>query len=142
MNHTGVQSTDSLRQALRNRSFMSERILVGARGGVKPREATPGGASPNSSTRPVPTLDSKDAVRGSLTSTNQRSNHDRVGKSPLRIGVSQCLLGDCARYDGGHKRDSFLADTCGRYVEWVPVCPEVQIGLGTLDLPTHRHWTG
>lgn len=50
---------------------------------------------------------------------------------PLRIGVSQCLLGAEVRFDGGHKRDSFVADTLSRYVEWVPVCPEVESGLGT-----------
>ena len=35
------------------------------------------------------------------------------------------------RYDGGHKRDRFLVDTFGRFVEWVPVCPEVEAGFGT-----------
>lgn len=50
---------------------------------------------------------------------------------PLRIGVSACLLGEEVRYNGGHKRDPFLTDIIGRYVEWVPVCPEVEIGLGT-----------
>lgn len=49
----------------------------------------------------------------------------------LRIGVSACLLGQEVRYNGGHKRDSFLMDVLGPYVEWVPVCPEVEIGLGT-----------
>lgn len=49
----------------------------------------------------------------------------------LRIGVSACLLGEEVRYNGGHKRDPFLTDMLGRYVEWVPVCPEVEIGLGT-----------
>jgi len=49
----------------------------------------------------------------------------------IRIGISACLLGEAVRFDGGHKRDSFLTDTLGRYVEWVPVCPEVEIGLGT-----------
>jgi len=48
----------------------------------------------------------------------------------LRIGISQCLLGDKVRYDGGHKRDDLLADTLSRQVEWVPVCPEVEAGLG------------
>ncbi len=48
-----------------------------------------------------------------------------------RIGISQCLLGDNVRYDGGHKRDSVLIETLGRHVEWVPVCPEVEVGLGT-----------
>jgi uncharacterized protein YbgA (DUF1722 family)/uncharacterized protein YbbK (DUF523 family) len=35
------------------------------------------------------------------------------------------------RYDGGHKRDPFLVSTFGAYVEWVPVCPEVEVGMGT-----------
>ncbi|HXC66447.1 MAG TPA: DUF523 and DUF1722 domain-containing protein [Nitrospiraceae bacterium] len=49
----------------------------------------------------------------------------------LRLGISRCLLGDEVRFDGGHKRDSFLTDVFGRYVEWVPICPEVEAGLGT-----------
>lgn len=56
---------------------------------------------------------------------------------PIRIGVSACLLGRAVRYDGGHKRDAFLVETFGRYVEWVPVCPEVELGLGT-PRPTLR----
>ncbi|MDR4468052.1 MAG: DUF523 and DUF1722 domain-containing protein [Nitrospira sp.] len=51
--------------------------------------------------------------------------------TPLRLGISRCLLGEEVRYDGGHKRDQFLTDVLGRYVEWVPVCPEVEAGLGT-----------
>jgi uncharacterized protein YbgA (DUF1722 family)/uncharacterized protein YbbK (DUF523 family) len=35
------------------------------------------------------------------------------------------------RFDGGHKRDRFLTDLLGRFVEWVPVCPEVEVGMGT-----------
>jgi uncharacterized protein YbgA (DUF1722 family)/uncharacterized protein YbbK (DUF523 family) len=50
--------------------------------------------------------------------------------SPLRLGISRCLLGDEVRFDGGHKHDHFLTDVLGRYVEWVPVCPEVEAGLG------------
>jgi uncharacterized protein YbgA (DUF1722 family)/uncharacterized protein YbbK (DUF523 family) len=50
---------------------------------------------------------------------------------PIRVGISSCLLGQQVRYDGGHKRDSFLADTFGAFVEWVPVCPEVECGFGT-----------
>ncbi len=51
--------------------------------------------------------------------------------APFRLGISRCLLGDEVRFDGGHKKDSFLTDVFGRYVEWVPVCPEVEAGLGT-----------
>ena len=55
----------------------------------------------------------------------------------LRIGVSSCLLGENVRWDGGHKRDRFLTDELGPFVEWVPVCPEVEVGLGT-PRPTLR----
>ena len=51
------------------------------------------------------------------------------GHRNVRLGVSACLLGQAVRYDGGHKRDSFLTETLGPFVEWVPVCPEVEIGL-------------
>jgi uncharacterized protein YbbK (DUF523 family) len=48
-----------------------------------------------------------------------------------RIGISRCLLGDEVRYDGGHKRDALILDILGSQVEWVPVCPEVEVGMGT-----------
>ena len=48
-----------------------------------------------------------------------------------RIGVSECLLGTQVRFDGGHARNVFVADALGPLVEWVPVCPEVEAGLGT-----------
>jgi uncharacterized protein YbbK (DUF523 family) len=56
---------------------------------------------------------------------------------PLRIGVSACLLGREVRHDGGHKRDRFLVDVLGPHVEWVPVCPEVELGMG-VPRPTIR----
>ncbi len=49
---------------------------------------------------------------------------------PVRVGISQCLLGDPVRYDGGHKREPFLADVLGQHMEWVPICPEVEAGFG------------
>ena len=52
-----------------------------------------------------------------------------MGKE-IRLGISTCLLGEKVRYDGGHKLDRFLTDTLGHYVEYVPVCPEVECGLG------------
>ena len=51
--------------------------------------------------------------------------------APLRIGISRCLLGEQVRHDGGHKRDDVLLEALGRHVEWVPVCPEVEVGMGT-----------
>jgi uncharacterized protein YbgA (DUF1722 family)/uncharacterized protein YbbK (DUF523 family) len=50
---------------------------------------------------------------------------------PIRILISSCLLGEKVRYDGGHKREGYLIETLGRFVEWVRVCPEVDCGLPT-----------
>lgn len=50
-------------------------------------------------------------------------------KERIRLGISACLLGEKVRYDGGHKLDRFLTCTLGQYVEYVPVCPEVECGL-------------
>ncbi len=49
----------------------------------------------------------------------------------IKLGISACLLGKMVRYDGGHKLDHFLTDTLGQYVEYIPVCPEVESGFGT-----------
>lgn len=50
--------------------------------------------------------------------------------APIRLGISSCLLGERVRHDGDHKRDGFITGTLGKYFEFVPVCPEVAIGLG------------
>lgn len=50
--------------------------------------------------------------------------------APTRVGISTCLLGQQVRWDGGHKRDRFLTDVLAPYLEWVPVCPEVEVGMG------------
>ncbi|MEZ0576825.1 DUF523 domain-containing protein, partial [Halodesulfovibrio aestuarii] len=47
----------------------------------------------------------------------------------IRIGISSCLLGNPVRFDGGHKKDQWLVNTLGEYVDYVPVCPEVEMGL-------------
>src|SRR5581483_351822 len=59
------------------------------------------------------------------------TSRSQPAATPLRIGVSACLLGEPVRYDGGHKLDHFLVDVLGRFVEFVEVCPEVGVGLGT-----------
>jgi uncharacterized protein YbgA (DUF1722 family)/uncharacterized protein YbbK (DUF523 family) len=55
-----------------------------------------------------------------------------TGENPRRprLGISACLLGERVRYDGAHKRDAFLTATLGRFVDWVPVCPELEVGMG------------
>ena len=59
----------------------------------------------------------------------------------IKIGISTCLLGENVRWNGGHSRDRYLTDILGQYVEYVPVCPEVECGMGvpreTLRLVGH-----
>jgi len=40
------------------------------------------------------------------------------------------VLGAEVRYDGRHKRDSFIADDLARSVDLVSVCPEMEVGMG------------
>ncbi len=47
----------------------------------------------------------------------------------IKLGISACLLGQKVRFDGGHKFDPFLVNTLGQYVDYVPVCPEVESGF-------------
>jgi uncharacterized protein YbgA (DUF1722 family)/uncharacterized protein YbbK (DUF523 family) len=47
----------------------------------------------------------------------------------IRIGISACLLGQPVRFDGGHKHDRYITDTLGQYLDFVPVCPEVESGF-------------
>ena len=49
--------------------------------------------------------------------------------SPIKIGISSCLLGKQVRYDGGHSHDRFLTQTLGLFTEYVAVCPEVECGM-------------
>jgi len=49
--------------------------------------------------------------------------------TPIKIGVSSCLLGEKVRYDGGHKHDHYITDILGKFFTFVPVCPEVGCGM-------------
>jgi len=49
---------------------------------------------------------------------------------PIRVGISSCLLGEEVRYDGGHQKDAYITGVLARYFTWVPVCPEMEVGMG------------
>ena len=51
-------------------------------------------------------------------------------KKRIKIGISACLMGESVRWNGGHARDRYLTDILGLYVDYVPVCPEVECGMG------------
>ena len=57
--------------------------------------------------------------------------NEQPPEGDIRIGISACLLGEKVRFDGGHKRDGYINETLSQFVQFVPVCPEVDIGLGT-----------
>ncbi len=69
--------------------------------------------------------------------TRERPDDAKLGCHEIRIGVSSCLLGEAVRYNGGHQQDRFLTGTLARLVRFVPVCPEVELGLG-VPRPTLR----
>lgn len=54
-----------------------------------------------------------------------------------KIAVSGCLIGQEVRFDGGHKNNRYLSDILSEYFDFVPLCPEVAIGLG-VPRPTIR----
>ncbi|MEG5265991.1 DUF523 and DUF1722 domain-containing protein [Pseudomonas sp. JDS28PS106] len=47
-----------------------------------------------------------------------------------KLGISACLLGAEVRYNGGHKESHLCTRALNEYFEFVPLCPEVAIGMG------------
>ena len=55
---------------------------------------------------------------------------ERLAEDSIVVGISACLLGQPVRFDGGHKRAEFCERELGQYFSFVPICPEMAIGLG------------
>lgn len=55
----------------------------------------------------------------------------------ILVGVSTCLLGEEVRWDGGHRIDRYLTDILGDFFQFVPVCPEAELGMGIPREPVH-----
>jgi len=53
-----------------------------------------------------------------------------LNTNKIKVGISSCLLGEQVRYDGGHRKNSYITDVLADYFEFLPFCPEVSIGLG------------
>lgn len=62
--------------------------------------------------------------------TPKAMTRDAPAPHKIRIGISSCLLGEAVRFDGGHKHDAYINGTLRQYFDFVPVCPELAIGLG------------
>jgi len=54
----------------------------------------------------------------------------KLSNSLIKVGISTCLLGQKVRYDGGHKHDRYITDILGPYFQFVPICPELEVGMG------------
>ncbi len=54
---------------------------------------------------------------------------DQNASNTARVGISACLLGRHVRYDGRDKRDTLIIEQLGQHFQWLPVCPEVELGL-------------
>ena len=59
-----------------------------------------------------------------------KTTRSTITLTRIPVGISMCLLGEEVRYDGGHKHDHFITGTLANYFDFVPVCPEVAIGMG------------
>jgi uncharacterized protein YbgA (DUF1722 family)/uncharacterized protein YbbK (DUF523 family) len=63
--------------------------------------------------------------------TDETNSESGDAFARIRVGISSCLIGNEVRFDGGHKRDSYVVGTLSEYFDFAPVCPEEAIGLGT-----------
>lgn len=58
-------------------------------------------------------------------------------ESSIKVGISSCVLGERVRFDSGHKISNFVTKELDGYFSFVPVCPEVGVGM-TVPRPTIR----
>ena len=47
----------------------------------------------------------------------------------LKVGISACLMGQNVRFNAGHKRSDFCERVLATQADFLPICPEVAIGL-------------
>ena len=58
-----------------------------------------------------------------------KNNIQATADKKIIIGVSACLLGAKVRFDGGHKRNSYIDEKLGEHFLFTSFCPEVAIGM-------------
>lgn len=67
----------------------------------------------------------------------QRKSKTPEASVKPRVGISSCLLGEKVRYDGGHKFHRIIVEIVGSKVDWVLVCPEIEVGMGVPREPVN-----
>lgn len=58
-------------------------------------------------------------------------------QTKIPVGISQCAMGDPVRFNGGHKHSKVCTGLLSQCFEYVPLCPEVAIGMGVPRKPIH-----
>ncbi len=58
-------------------------------------------------------------------------------KKTIILGISQCLLGEGVRFDGGHKKFPYATGMLAEYFQIEGICPEVESGM-PVPRPTIR----
>ena len=56
--------------------------------------------------------------------------HDTSTRSKPKIAISACLLDAEVRFNGGHNESRLCSQALSEHFDFVPLCPEVAIGLG------------
>ncbi|WP_290733106.1 DUF523 and DUF1722 domain-containing protein [Halobacteriovorax sp. JY17] len=56
------------------------------------------------------------------------------------IAISSCLLGNLVRYDKNHCQDKWIIQELSKFVNFVPVCPEMEMGLGAPREEIHLYF--
>ena len=75
-------------------------------------------------------MTSRETIRMSKGKNTEHMMKTEQSSSVPRVGVSACLLGREVRFDGGHKHDRYVTGKLGEVFNLVPVCPEVEAGMG------------
>jgi uncharacterized protein YbbK (DUF523 family)/uncharacterized protein YbgA (DUF1722 family) len=70
-------------------------------------------------------------------SVPQKGRQSQQKSNAVTIAVSACLMGEKVRYDGGDKKNNFVLHKLAKVARMLPICPEVEIGLGVPRPPIH-----
>lgn len=61
----------------------------------------------------------------------------KMKQNEIVIGVSSCLMGQKVRFDANHKEHRYITRELSKRFSFLPICPEMAIGLGTPRTPIH-----
>ncbi|AKX54751.1 hypothetical protein AKN90_02780 [Thiopseudomonas alkaliphila] len=56
----------------------------------------------------------------------------------ISLAISSCLTGAKVRYNAAHKYSALCMEHLQPWIEWLPLCPEMAIGLGTPRPPIQQ----